>query len=53
MYSSKIFESIETATKREKFMKNVYREENLLYYAVFEDYEGVCCGQIRLGIYNA
>jgi len=49
MDSSKIFASIETAAKREKFIKNVYREEHSLYHAVLEAYEGVCRGQIGLG----
>lgn len=49
MDSSKIFASIETAAKREKFIKNIYREEHSLYHAVLEAYEGVCRGQIGLG----
>lgn len=49
MDSSKIFASIETAAKREKFIKNIYREEHSLYHAVLEAYEGICRGQIGLG----
>lgn len=49
MNSSKIFASIETAAKRERFINNVYREEHSLYHAVLEAYEGICRGQIGLG----
>ncbi|MCR3759602.1 hut operon transcriptional regulator HutP [Clostridium felsineum] len=49
MDSSKIFAAIETAAKREKFIKNIYREEHSLYHAVLEAYEGICRGQTGLG----
>ena len=49
MDSSKIFAAVETAAKRENFIKNVYREEHSLYHSVLEAYEGICRGQVGLG----
>ncbi len=49
MDSSKIFAAIETAGKKEGFIKQVYREEHALYHCVLEAYAGICRGQVGLG----
>lgn len=49
MDSSKIFAAIETAGKKEGFIKQIYREEHALYHCVLEAYTGICRGQVGLG----
>lgn len=49
MDSSKIFAAIETAGKKEGFIKDIYREEHALYHSVLEAYAGICRGQVGLG----
>lgn len=49
MDSTKIFAAVETAAKKEGFVKPVYREEHAIYHCVLDAYNAICRGQAGLG----
>ncbi len=49
MQTEKVVAAIETASRRQGLIANVYREEHALYHAIIDALTGICRGQPVIG----